>query len=191
MKLLLPLLILPLLSHAATDVGFKNGSVMKAVPVSGKVTVYCPPSPISAKEISTTYNCQNILLEPSAYDYFVGPAGLVADNFTLQVTREDGSTRAKTDKYDGIQTRSTSMMNLWISTLFQRPLLKKGRNKISYTLVQDKAAVGQGQFEVLVQEEPARECPVSQYVSTDPVDCNSAYSVCERYFLQYNNCTLN
>ncbi len=171
-------------------VGFSHGPMMKSVPVAGQVTVFCPVSPENPAGKTAKYSCQDVVLEPSAYDYFMGPQGVDADHFTVVATREDGSIRSKTDLYDGSESRSTSSLNLWISTLFQRPLFKKGLNKISYTLVLNQAVVGQGNFQVLVQEQPARECPISQYVSADPDDCDSPFSVCERYFSQYNNCTL-
>ncbi len=171
-------------------VGFSHGSLMNSVPVTGQVTVFCPATVANPSGSKAKYSCQDLVLEPSAYDYFMGPQGLVADHLTLVATREDGSIRSKTDLYDGSHFRSTSSLNLWISTLFQRPLFKKGLNKISYTLVLDQAIVGQGDFKVLVQEQAARECPVSQYMSADPADCESPFSVCERYFSQYNNCTL-
>lgn len=179
-----------LIPHFSYAVGFSRGSVMKSVPVSGRVSVTCPSALNPGQTQTVGYTCQDIVLEPSPYDYFIGPAGLKADEFSLVVTREDGSVRSKTDVYDQSQTRSSSTINLWISTLFQRPLLKKGRNQVSYSLVQGRTAVGQGTFEVLVQEESERVCPVSQYVSSDANDCSSPFSVCERYFLQYNNCTI-
>ncbi len=171
-------------------VGFSHGSLMKSVPVAGRVTVFCPASSASPAGTTARYSCQDVVLEPSAYDYFMGPKGLNADHVTLVATRADGTIRSKTELYNSVQSRTTSSLNLWISTLFQRPLFKKGLNKIHYTLVLNQAAVGQGDFQVLVQEQPARECPDSQYTSADPADCESPFSVCERYFSQYNNCTL-
>ena len=188
---MLPLFLLfSSVAFSADDIGFSHGSMMNSVPVSGRVTVFCPASIVNPTSVTVSYSCQDVILEPAPYDYFIGPKGQDADHLTLLATREDGSVRSKTDLYDGTQTRSSSALNLWISTLFQRPLLKKGLNRIDYTLVLDKAVVGQGKFQVLVQELPGRECPVSQYVSADPADCNSPFSVCERYFSQYNNCTL-
>ncbi len=192
MKFLLPVFFLfPGIAFSAGDVGFSSGASMHSVPVSGRVTVFCPRGPTNPTPLTAVYGCQGIILEPSAYDYFMGPKGVAADSVTLIATREDGSARVTNSDYDGALTRSTSALNLWISTLFQRPLLKKGLNKIKYTMALNKVIVGQGAFEVLIQEQPARECPVSEYVSADPADCSSPFSVCERYYLQYNNCTLN
>lgn len=176
------------ISSFAQDVGFTLGHHLRVIPLSGQVTVICVPhDPFPNRR---TYQCRGLVLEPSAYDYFRGPKGLKAETVTLTAIREDGSTRSKSEDYDSHTSRSKKSFNLWISTLFQRPLLKEGRNKIDYTLVQSQTVVGQGQFEVLVQRDQPRQCPYSAYTSMDPNDCSSQFTVCERYFYQYDNCTL-
>jgi hypothetical protein len=189
---LLLLLATPCFSFAADQIGFSLGNTSTAVALSGQVSVSCPANKTSGAGPTTViFTCRNVVLEPSAYDYFLGPKGVNANEVSLVATHEDGSLRTKSDSYDPKLARTTSAFNLWISTLFQRPLLKEGHNKISYTLVLNKAAVGQGTFEVLVQQGESRQCPVSHYSSLEPSDCESPFTVCERYFTQYDNCTLN
>jgi hypothetical protein len=186
-KSFLLILLFPTLVFA--DVGFELGNIRKSVFISGEVHVFCPVN--SPGDLpSTVINCRGLVLEPSSYDYFRGPVGLAASEVILTSKREDGSSRSKSVGYDSRTYRSKDEINLWVSTLFQRPLLKEGRNEVSYTLVQNKTVVGQGQFEVLVQDGGSRTCPTSTYNSPNPQDCKSPYSVCDRYFSQYDNCNL-
>lgn len=189
MKLILGLMVFLPVNVLATSVGFVRGNTRTAVELHGEVFVLCPNNGGAGPGQAVHY-CRGYVMEPSSYDYFRGPDGLVASEVSLTATREDGSTRTKRSAYDGQTYRSTDSFNLWISTLFQRPLLKEGQNKISYTLSQDQTIVGQGEFQVLVQDGPARQCPRSTYHSSNPEDCRSSFSVCDRYFSQYNNCKI-
>lgn len=180
--------LLPGVVMATETVGFSQGNTRTAVAISGDLMVSChepgrPPT-------HAFFSCRDLVLEPTSYDFFQGPKGLDADEVELTATREDGSTRTKREKYDSLTYRSEDPFNLWISTLFQRPLLKGGHNEIAYTLIQNQTAVGQGKFQVLVQKGPSRVCPRSSYNSINSSDCQSQFSVCNRYFSQYNNCRL-
>ena len=186
--LLLSAILFPLFS-SAEEIGFVHGNTRQLVALEGELIVLCPSSPGANPPVQTFY-CHDLVMEPSSYDYFRGPNGLVASEVVLTATREDGTKKSKTLIYDSHSFRTTDSINLWISTLFQRPLLKEGRNKLSYTLIQNSTTVGQGDFEAIVQSGTSRQCPKTTYNSVNADDCTSPYSVCERYFSQYNNCKL-
>ena len=168
-------------AHAATP-GFSQGNLFIAVPLQGTVTVYCASGP------SVTYSCYDTVLDPASYDYFLGPAGVIADQITLISTRMDGSKRDRTEDYNSGGEKSASAFNLWISTPFQRPLLGLGTNKIDYKLTNMGKLVQQGNFTVTVGHGQTRTCPATHYNSADPSDCQSQYTVCQRYFEQYDYC---
>jgi len=169
-------------SVALADVGFSSGNKFTASPIRGHVTVTC------ADGSSVRYSCRDNVLEPESYDYFIGPQGVSADMIRLDSVRADGSHRQRSSSYNGKDGRSVDAFNLWISTLFQRPLLLAGVNKVTYALSNAGKAVSQGTVVVNVDQGAARECPATHYNSADAVDCQSQYTVCQRYFEQYQFC---
>lgn len=163
-------------------VGFAQGNQFSSSSIQGSVKVYCN------NNITADYVCYDTVLDPVSYDYFVGPQGMAANEVTLLCDRPDGSRRDRTTPYDAGSGRSGEAFNLWISTLFQKPLLLQGTNKFTFQLKAGGQVVQQGSFTVVVSPGAARTCPTTHYNSTDPVDCESQYSVCQRYFEQYDYC---
>jgi len=168
-------------AHAATP-GFSQGNQFYAVPLQGAVTVYCGPGD------TAKYSCFSTVLDPVSYDFFVGPAGVTAQQVSLSCLRQDGSRRDRTEDYSPATVQSVNAFNLWISTPFQRPLLAIGVNKIDYKMTNMGKIIDQGTFSVNVAHGDARTCPTTHYNSNDPNDCQSPYTVCQRYFEQYDYC---
>lgn len=172
----------------AEYVGFRHGSEFVAAAVEGQVTVSCNGFNGSGSAI---YSCRDVVLDPQAYDYFVGPRDPRAASVELRCIREDGSVRTKSSDYDGARGISTDSFNLWISTLFQKPLLQAGVNTIEYRIIANdrpKTEIAKGRVAVKVTRAAVRRCPNAHYQSTDINDCSSQYSVCQRYFEEYRNC---
>jgi hypothetical protein len=172
----------------AGNVGFVHGSEFTAAAVEGRVTVHCNGTNGVGNAV---YNCRDAVLEPQLYDYFMGPQDARATDVELKCARDDGSVRSKTSGYDGNKGISTDSFNLWILTLFQKPLLQVGLNTIDYRITADdraKTEISKGRFVVNVVRTPARRCPDAHYTSTDINDCNAQYSVCQKYFEEYHNC---
>lgn len=166
----------------AGAVGFAHGTEFSSSHIQGSVTVYCNSGEVG------NFNCYDTVLDPNNYDYFVGPAGVTADQVALSNLREDGSRHERSDFYDDRRNRSEGAFNLWISSLFQRPLLGAGKNQIDFRLLNRGQIVQQGRFTVTVTRGAPRACPASHYNSNAPSDCTSQYTVCQRYFEQYNYC---
>lgn len=175
-------ILISIVSMQASAVGFSSGSQFASSPIRGFVTVYCNGGEV------VTYPCYDTVLDPHNYDYFVGPDGVVADQVSLSNLRADGSRRERTEVYLHHEKRSEGAFNLWISSLFQRPLLAMGTNTVDYRLISRGKIVHQGVFTVTVTSGATRTCPTSHYNSGTPNDCQSQYTVCQRYFEQYNYC---
>lgn len=172
----------------ANPIGFARGAEFFATPIQGQVRVTCSGFNGSG---SAVYTCRDVVLDPQAYDYFVGPQDPRADKVELIASHEDGSSRSKINNYDGMRGKSRDAFNLWISTLFQKPLLQYGVNSIRYRLLGGENLVEsfvEGTFAVMVKKGVQRTCPQAQYTSTDANDCSSQYSICQRYFEEYRNC---
>ena len=184
-------IILLLSAVAKADyVGFSSGSTFQATPIEGNVIMTCDGFNGSSQ---ANYTCRDVVLEPLNSDVFLGPQDARATQVELKADREDGSSRLKMLNYDGRNGKSTGAFNLWISSLFQRPLLAVGVNHIHFSIYSngtgsDLQEYGSGDFVVTVNRGTSRTCPTTQYHSTDVTDCNSQYSICQRYFEQYSNC---
>lgn len=176
------LALISVVSAQAAIAGFSQGTQFSSSHIQGTVTVYCNGGDV------VNYACYDTVLDPHNYDYFIGPAGVVADEVTLSNLRPDGSRRERTEIYNFRENRSDGAFNLWISSPFQRPLLALGTNNVDFRLLSRGKIVNQGVFIVTVTQAASRTCPATHYNSNDLNDCKSQYTVCQRYFEQYNYC---
>ncbi len=182
-KLILIFIILGFAAATRAEAtGFTLGNQFYSIHLHGRVEVYC------GAENMAIYTCNDIVLDPASYDYFIGPKGIKAENIFLTNTRADGSQRSRNGVYNSSISRSADAFNLWISTPFQRPLLALGVNKIDYKLVSTGKIANQGSFSVNITHGEPRTCPTTYYNSTDINDCQSQYTICQKYFEQYDYC---
>ncbi|MDG0815080.1 hypothetical protein [Bdellovibrio svalbardensis] len=189
LKVVSTILLLCSVAKSAELAGFASGREFAATPLEGTVVMTCEGFNGTGQAV---YTCRDVVLDPQSYDTFIGPVDARASQVELRAEHEDGSTRVKMAGYNGKVGKSVSTFNLWVSTLFQKPLLMAGTNKLSYTIYNGSGESYQeyarGNFIVTVKRNSLRRCPTTQYNSTDVTDCNSQYSICQRYFEQYNNC---
>lgn len=184
LKIVFSILILGSFANAANP-GFSKGNELSAAPIQGQVRVICNGFNGSGTALFT---CRDVVADPQAYDYFLGPQDGRADKVELTAYRQDGSTRTKQESYNGAQGKSSAAINLWISTLFQKPLLAYGANRITFKIYSNAAVYATGEFNMNVSRSPARTCPAAQYNSTDINDCNSQYTICQQYFEEHHYC---
>jgi hypothetical protein len=173
------------MTQTSFALGFAAGNEFQASSSSGHITVTCqgPEGPAT----TVNFDCWNGSLSPVEYDYFLGPT-LTADSVNLTVTREDQSQRSKDSRYDSRRGMSVDRFNLWVASLFQRPLLADGVNRVHYSLKLKGASVDEGDFVVKVVREPTAVCPNHSYTSKDPADCTNQYSMCGKYFEEFHYC---
>lgn len=169
-------------AQAVFAVGFSSGTEYRARSVSGQLTVQCPADAGGFQVV--VHTCRSTKLDPVEYDYFQGPQGINADKVLLTVSREDSSQRSKDSAYNSRTGRSEERFNLWVASLFQRPLLADGVNKVKYKMTLKGQAVTEGEFSVRVSRQPAATCDSQSIQSSDPNDCSSQYNVCGKYFEQ-------
>jgi hypothetical protein len=162
--------------------GFATGNNFQALSSRGQVTVSC-------KNVSSpaTFDCWDSSLSPVEFDYFVGPT-INADTVILTVTRADQSERTKDSRYDFRRGVSVDRFNLWSASLFQRPLLADGANRVHYALTLKGSVVLEGDFTATVTRQPTAVCQDQSYNSDDSSDCSNQYAICGRYFEQLHYC---
>lgn len=185
MKILLSFLAIGFISSASfASAGFKNGNNIGVVYLSGSVNYFC--SNYSGHPENTHHTCTGYIATPGTYDVFTVSTPVDGDKVVLTATHEDGSTRTKDEKFNG--TQSTRSLNLLVSTLFQRPLLKMGINNVSYQIFKGKQAVAQGTFVATVKDEGDRVCrPITLTSPTDD-NCKNVSVGCDNYFASENYC---
>ena len=189
MKTLLIAIFLTSFSSFA-QVGFKNGNSRTSLLSQGYITINCSGSGnVGSGPGIGSFTCQEAILLQGEYDYFIGPSGVDADKVTLTAIHEDGSQRSKTSQYNGEKGTSKDDFNLWISTLFQRPLLDYGENTIAYTLTKDGKSILQGVFKVTVADGGKSVCTNRGfYYSSDNMDCQNGGTYCSHFFRENNYC---
>lgn len=178
-SLLFGIFLFPLALYGAGP-GFSHGDYFEAHTLRGSITVNCP-------NLRANYSCQDYYLSPSMRDYFVYKNAPAADSVKLTATHQNRNTRSKTESFRNGQ--STSSVNLWVATLFQRPLLGHGENRINYEMQRNGEVVEEGEFNVFVERKPTRYCPHRTYWSSSDFDCRGGgATICSRYFHEVRNC---
>jgi hypothetical protein len=175
-------------SSAYSQVGFSRGSTFNSIPVQGEVRVRCNGFNGAG---TATFTCRDVVLDPVAYDYFLGPKEAGADRLELGMLYQDGTNRVLMVGYDGTYGKTTDALNLWISTLFQKPILKKGINTIRYRTYSSRSfadILAEGEIQVEVRRGNPRVCPTVTLDSSDINDSQSQYSICQRYFEESKYC---
>lgn len=165
--------------------GFSKGDRFQVVTLRGNLSVQCN---LGSEVRQSNFQCETQVLNPASYDIFVGSAIPAADKLVLTAQREDKSLREKEESYDGSRGQSQRAINLWASSVFERPLLNYGVNIVTYKLIKDKTVHEQGVFKVQVESGSGRSCPTHSMSSGSAVDCESSFSICDRYFRAFNYC---
>lgn len=185
------MLILPSLSaHGQSQASpgrFEGGNDFRYFGAVGNVSVQCFPSGgAPSGPTSAYYRCDGYSFSPGEEARFIGPV-TDADEVTLVATHADRSTRSKSGSYDGRKGQSDDRFNLWISTVFQRPLLKMGANTVEWNLKRKGKSVTKGSFVANVKDNGDLQCPNASETSWDMNDCVSSSRICSNYFSRYGH----
>lgn len=161
---------------------FSRGLNFQLVNMDGELHIACPSR-------TTQTICHSTHMEPWPYDSFVGPK--IQQATSLQVTASVDSssdTRKLTVDYDGKSGRSEEV-NLGVSSLFQTPLLRVGKNRIQYSLINRRGDnLMDFEFFVVVSRAQPRTCPIQMIRSGFNSDCDMPYSSCQQYFKDQKYC---
>lgn len=170
------LLSTPLLA----SVGFKSGNQFQAQYLEGSFTAFCPDG-------SRVQYCSIDTLSPEMRDKFVHTS-VDANEVVLVAEHQQGSRRTKSSVFLGTEGESKKWFNLWIGSLFQRPLLRVGTNKILYSLKKEGKVIKAGTFESEVTRVENAVCRHRHYTFHTQNDCNNLSIHCSRYFLDERDC---
>jgi hypothetical protein len=185
-KILMTLMILTFtFSSFAFELQFERGNEMNTTQLIGNVEVSCFNS-IGSNRTRTYnyYRCNDLLLNGGDYGAVMVVDGSIdADWVKLQ---REGSRYIKGSRFNAVTGKSKKNYNMWIHSVFQKPLLKVGENIIRYTFTKKKVVVATGSFTVYVHNDVVRQCQRSTIINYGP--CPSAYSACQEYYYRQNYC---
>lgn len=184
MKALMLLALTATFSIHAQTIGFSKGNKTDITYLRGEVRAQCREANGMLNDRNVT--CSGYLTAPTTHDFFVHPS-IDADKVSLKSTREDGSTRTKSSRFDGEKGISKSKFNLAIRTLTQSPLLKVGENKIAYTLSKGNEKVSEGEFVATMEVVEERNCGF-EFMYVPQIDCGDTFRICDELFWRTNNC---
>jgi len=171
----------------AEAASFEGHTEFTAVSVSGQVTVLCEDRAGNGR-YQRTFFCSDDILDPFEFGYFTSDDGAGADEVYLKSTREDGSQVEKSLDYDSEKGTTSGRVNLWINTLFQRALLDRGANAVSYEFRNGDAPIASGSFTATVHDGGHFECRPGFDYSGFPGSCNDPFSICRKYFRDQEYC---
>ena len=164
-------------TSATERVGFSTGDTFTAYNLQGSLTLFCPTR-------SRTTSCYGYSLSPAMWDKLVFPGTIQADEVELTNTSSRNQ-RSKTSKIRNGENRSRKAFNLWVRTLFQRPLLALGSNTIAYKFSSNNNVTEQGEFQVYVIDGGNKICPHLRMSASDR-DCDNPTLACDSYFRAVN-----
>jgi hypothetical protein len=173
------------LTAGAVDTGFETGNSFTAREYQGQVSVNCA-APDDHR--GYFYACDDYGLDPAMSAKFVTAPGTDADHVKLSATWENGKTVSKDTGFDAASGKSSREFNLWISTLFQKPLLNSGTNKIHYVLSRNGQARSEGDFIATVQQAPVSQCGSGMVTEFNSGNCQNQQYMCERFFNEVAHC---
>ena len=155
----------------ATTAGFQHGNDYEAISYDGSVTASCDTG-------SRVHYCSAYGLNPTIYTKLVTAQRVDANRYEVTATHESGKRVTKDGKFKGTESK---YINLWIRTLFQKPPLAFGLNKIDYKILKKKNVVQSGSFEVMVNQGERRACRRG-FIRMAGNSCENSTSACNEYF---------
>jgi hypothetical protein len=175
------LFLICLTSHAfAIEVNLDRAEIIFEDRLEGNVSVRCQENNNSR---TLYYNCQESVLRDGNYAKLVVTNGSIdADYVKLQRL---GSKYIKGATFNANTGISKGSFNLWVGSLFQRPMLNRGVNTIKYKFFKNKKIVGEGEFDVDVVRGKTRDCG---YGSLSVGSCLGAYEACSEFYRRRNYC---
>lgn len=172
------------LTFSSWALELRSGDLFETNPMQGRVTVHCSNG--QQHDIAHFY-CDALGLSPVEMDYVVS-SSLDADEVTLNYTDSRGKRRSKSVAFDSDKQRSTKRVNLWVSTLLQRPLLHSGNNEVEFVATKNGKVVERVTRSIDVAQGQVRECSHRAYTSANLQDCRNSSFICQRYFQDQNYC---
>ncbi len=165
---------------STAEAKFTRGDSFQYANIDGTLTITC-------KARTKTVTCRDVFMEPWPYDTFVGPRNFHVQSVELRSTVGTES-QIVVVPYDG-KTGKSAEVNLGVYSLFQKPLLKVGENKLRYVLLDKKNTVIEvDTFNVSVTRGKTRSCSPRETQTENPEDCDYSYSLCQLYFRNQNYC---
>jgi len=159
---------------------FKQGSEYDVIRLSGNAIVTCNyyENGRHRTRHANVY-CSSDFSSPANYSKFLQENSKAVKVKLVNTSNDD---RKKTKKFYSEKGES-KRFNLFVRSLFQRPLLVVGLNDISYQMILKDGSVEQeGSFEVNV-DFSRRQCRSRYMHSSNSMDC-TGYSICRRYFYE-------
>lgn len=156
------------------EVGFSTGDEFFTRTRVGPLTLVCP------RETRVVY-CSDHILFPKNHDYLTFPQNINAEIVKVSRVNNRGQVRTKSSRIFGSSGRSAKTFNLWVKTLFQKPLLAMGVNTLTYEFINDGNTVKQGEFTVVVNEGENQYC---EHIIMSGIlgDCMNPHALCGVYF---------
>jgi hypothetical protein len=176
------------ISSISLAAGFTGGNQSVSTNIYGELTVICH-NYRGGTDIHRE-SCYSNTLQPYEFDRFIPEqedSKLDFDKVEISRIKKSGKMTKQSRSYSK-EKQQTEHFNLWIATLFQRPLLDIGDNSLTYKLLKNGKTVKEGDFGVAVLEGKPRQC-FHETIQLNGNGCPSGgQDLCENYFRRQNYC---
>lgn len=166
--------------------GFDSGNHFQLSSIEGTLDVTCRD--YRGVRDQQQFNCYEDSLSPTRSARFMKWPTVDADKVTLVAYHQDGSIRERSNPFLSNEGRTKKKFNLWNSSLFQRPLLEVGVNRVTYEFEKEGKVVERGEFTATVEVLPTQHCKSGNLFSNNVQNCRSGQMICHRYFSMNNYC---
>ena len=165
----------------AYTVSLDRQGVMTEDFLRGSVRVQCNQN---GRIYYQNYLCDSSLLRGGNFGYLVVTNGSLDADFVQMSSFANNTT--KSSRFNALTGRSFSQFNLWMSSVFQRPLLHRGLNTIAYTFFKNNAIVAQGSFNVNIYRGNDLNCGFGNLFYN--TICPNLFQACDDFFRRRNYC---
>jgi hypothetical protein len=125
----------------------------------------------------------------STKSYFFGPFNITADTIVFVAFWENGKVVKKRRSYHRVLERTKKRINLFATSLYKRPLIGIGKNRIIYTMFYKREKVYMGELTFTVSKESiVRTCLDRTIDRMDMRMCRNSASACNYYFFLEDAC---
>lgn len=177
------LIITLCISSTAFGLGLRLGDSFKSTRLHGAVGIECNNGMNMASKI---FRCQKEQLLPAMEDY-ISVESFEVDKVVVTNISHPKKV-SKTAKFKAGETQSLKAINLWKSNLWNKALLREGKNTLVFKAYLKGKLVTEKTHEVTVDNWGDSQCGSAQIKSKDMADCYSMARACDILYRLSNYC---
>lgn len=178
------LFVFVLVGGQAFSADFEGHTEFESYDVRGTYKVTC----LGATTKFQTHLCKAYGMHPFNWARFSHSPKNYVEYVTLKSHRPDGKSVTKRLQWNEQLEQSFEEVNLWKKSMFVKPLLSHGVNKVDYSFTVKNKVVESGSFDVTVNKGNHYRCETLTETKKNSKYCDDSMEACTYYFNKQKNC---